>query len=85
MGKEKSGAEAGAEARKEAEAKKEAAAKAEAAKKKPPYYIAAGKSLTSKRGLLDSGDEVKLGDFGAKDPKAHLDELIKKGLVEKGG
>ncbi len=50
--------------------------------KKPEFYICAGKSLTSKRGILNEGDELKANWLpGGKD---RVTELIKQGVVAKG-
>jgi len=42
---------------------KKAKAKAKAAEAKPPYYLADGKSITTKRGLLGPGREIKAEDL----------------------
>lgn len=63
---------------KKAEAQK---AKATDAAKKPPYYIAEGKALTSKRGILGPGDEVKVDYLpGGKDT---FDKFVKSGHIKK--
>lgn len=62
------------------QAKKEKAAEAKAAKK-PPYTIAEGKSITTKRGILADGDEIKAKDLsGGKDA---IDKFIKTGHIVK--
>jgi hypothetical protein len=50
------------------------------AKKKPPYSVPAGKSVTSKRGIL-SDCEVKAEDFEGE--QETLDSLVKSGHVVK--
>lgn len=58
------------------------AAKAAADKpKKPRYAVAKGKSITSKRGILGPGDEVRVTDLSG--GKERLDELAKAGVVVK--
>ena len=48
---------------------------------KPPYVVAKGRSVTSTRGILAEGAEVKASDFpGGED---RLAELRKAGVVEK--
>jgi hypothetical protein len=62
-------------------AKEEATeAKAEPAKK-PPYYVMPGKCLTSKRGLLADGDEIKADDLAG--GKEALDAFVESGHVGK--
>lgn len=59
-------------------AKVEAAAKEE---KLPPFSVASGKSITSRRGILAPGDEIKADDLaGGKDA---LDAFVKSGHVVK--
>jgi peptidoglycan hydrolase CwlO-like protein len=75
------GAKAAAEAKAEAKAKAEEEAKAA---KKPPYYVADGKAVTCKKGMLSEGDEVKaeyLAD--GEDGKKALSDLVKKSVVVK--
>ncbi len=62
-------------------AAKEAADKAAAAKKPYPYSVAEGTSLTSKKGILDAGAEVKVEYFAG--GKETLANLVKKGHVVK--
>jgi len=64
------------------EAKVKKAARME--NKKPAFYVAAGKSLTSKRGILsgDTSDEVKAEHLGG--GKEALDAFVKSGHVLKG-
>jgi len=62
-------------------ADKEAADK-EAAKKRPPFYIAENKSVTSRKGTLNEGDEIKAEYLGG--GKQSLDAHIKAGNVLKG-
>lgn len=50
--------------------------------KKPPYSVAGGGSLTSKRGILDAGEEVKAEYLNG--GKSTLDSLVERGLVVKG-
>ena len=73
-------AKAAAEAKEEATAAAEAKAKEEA-QKKPPFYVADGKSLTCKKGVLDSGEEVKAAYLGG--GKDSLAALVKSGHVIK--
>ena len=48
----------------ETEAKAAEAEKAKAAEvKKPPFSIAKGKAITTKRGILSDGDEIKAEDL----------------------
>ena len=63
------------------DADKEAADK-EAAKKRPPFYIAENKSVTSRKGTLNEGDEIKAEYLGG--GKQSLDAHIKAGNVLKG-
>lgn len=55
-----------------------------APKKKPPFYVAPGKSLTSRKGILsgDTEDEVKAEYLGG--GKQALDAFVKSGHVLKG-
>lgn len=64
-----------------AEAKEKAdEAKAEPSEK-PPFFVRPGKCLTSKRGLLADGDEIKVEDLaGGKDA---LTAFVKSGHVGK--
>ena len=48
---------------------------AEKAEKKPPYYVAAGKSIACKKGILAEGDEVKAAFLGG--GKDSLTALVK--------
>lgn len=50
-------------------------------KKEPSFYIADGKSLTSKKGILGPGDEVKAEFFNGENT---LEKLINSGHVKKG-
>ena len=61
----------------------EAARIAAEAEAKPPYYVAPGKSVTSKRGILDgdAADEVEAKDFEG--GQAVLDDLVELGVVIK--
>lgn len=70
-------AKAGAQAKEEA-----ATAKEEAAAKKPPFYVKEGKAVTSKRGILSDGDEIKADDLPG--GKEALDAFVKSGHVAKG-
>ena len=45
----------------------------------PPFSVAPGKAITSKRGILDSGSEVKADDLAG--GKESLKSLIKSGHV----
>jgi hypothetical protein len=49
--------------------------------KKPPFSVAPGKAITSKRGILSEGDEVKAEDFPTGD-KA-LKAFVKSGHIVK--
>ncbi|MFW6031053.1 MAG: hypothetical protein ACOC9T_00560, partial [Myxococcota bacterium] len=51
------------------------------AKPKPPYTVAKGKSITTRRGILDEGAEVRPDDFRA--GQQRLDALVKRGVVVK--
>lgn len=50
--------------------------------KKPPFSVAAGKAITSKRGILSDGDEIKADDLAG--GKEALDAFVKSGHVAKG-
>lgn len=53
-----------------------------AADKKPAFYVKEGKAVTSKRGILSDGDEIKASDLaGGKDA---LEAFVKSGHVAKG-
>lgn len=58
--------------------KKEAKVKAG---KKPPFSVAAGKAITSRRGILSDGDEVKADDLAG--GKEALDAFVKSAHVDK--
>lgn len=66
-----------------AKAAAEAKAKADEAKakadEKPPFFVMPGKCLTSKRGLLADGDEIKADDLAG--GKEALDDFVKSGHV----
>lgn len=49
--------------------------------KKPPYFVNEGKALTSKRGILAEGDEIKADDLAG--GKEALDAFVKSGHVGK--
>lgn len=49
--------------------------------KNTAYYVMAGKCLTSKRGFLSDGDEIKPGDLSG--GKESLDAFVKSGHVGK--
>lgn len=71
----------------EDQAAREAAAakrKKKAPKPKPPYYVAPGKAITCKRGILsgDTEDEVKPSHLSGGEKS--LREMIERGLVLKG-
>ena len=71
----------GAAAKAAAEAKEKAdEAKAEPSEK-PPFFVMPGKCLTSKRGLLADGDEIKADDLAG--GKEALDAFVKSGHVGK--
>lgn len=78
--KEKAEAAKIAKAEAAKKAKEEKAAEAEAAKK-PPYEIAEGKSITTKRGILAEGDEIKAKDLPG--GKEALDSFVNSGHVVK--
>lgn len=61
----------------------EAKAKAEAEKevKKPPYSVAPGHSVTTKRGMINENDEIKAEYLGG--GKTSLEALVKAGHVVK--
>ena len=69
------------------QAEKEAAEKAQAEKeaaekdKKPPYYMAEGKAVTSLKGILGHPTEVKAKYFTG--GQKRLDELVDSGHVVK--
>ena len=69
-----------------AEAPKAEAPKAEAPKApaKKAYVVAPGKAVTSLKGMLKEGDEVKVEYLNPIDGKAALDALVEKGSVVKG-
>lgn len=56
--------------------------KAEKAAKKPPFYVMPGKAITSKRGVLSDGDEIKVDDLAG--GKEALEAFVKSGHVGKG-
>lgn len=60
----------------------EAAKEREDDGKKPPFYIADGKSLTSRRGVLAPGAEIKAADLAGGQPA--IDEHVKNGFICKG-
>ena len=70
-----------AEAKAAAKLAKEEKAAEEKAAKKPPYTIADGKAITTKRGILAEGDEIKVKDLPG--GKESLDAFIKTGHVVK--
>ena len=71
-----------ADEKKAAAVKKETVEKAVAKKaEKFPYSIKAGKSVTSKKGVLAPGDEVKAEYLGG--GQKSLDALVKSGHVDK--
>lgn len=74
---------AGAKAAADAKADAKAKAEEEEAKaaKKPPYYVADGKAVTCKKGMLSEGDEVKADYLG--DGDKGLKALVEKGIVVK--
>ena len=74
-------AKEGAEAKVEAKAQKKADEKAAKKKKKPPFTIAAGKSITTKRGILADGDEIKAADL-AGGSKA-INDFVETGHIDK--
>jgi len=71
------GAQNAADVKAETQAKKE-----NVEVKRPPFYIAENKSITSKKGTLNEGDEVKAEYLGG--GKQSLDAHIKAGNVLKG-
>jgi len=72
--------DAAAKAAAEAKAKAEEEAKAKA-DEKPPFFVMPGKCLTSKRGLLADGDEIKASDLAG--GKEALEAFVKSGHVGK--
>jgi hypothetical protein len=53
-----------------------------------PFQVAAGKSITCFRGLLNEGDEIKIDDMAAKTDAARteaMNVLVAKGYVTKHG
>ena len=60
--------------------KEENAAKKKAAKK-PPYTVANGKSITTKRGIIAEGDEIKAADL-AGGTKA-ITDFVESGHIDK--
>jgi len=62
------------------EERKEQAAEEQAAKK-PPFTIAKGKSITTKRGILADGDEIKVKDLPG--GKEAIDSFVKSGHIDK--
>jgi hypothetical protein len=53
----------------------------EPAGKRPPHSVASGKSITSRRGILAPGDEIKAEDLSG--GKESLDKFVKSGHVVK--
>jgi hypothetical protein len=49
--------------------------------KRPPFSVAKGKAITSKRGILSNGAEVSAEDLGG--GKTALDALVKSGHIVK--
>ena len=49
--------------------------------KRPPYYVADGKSVTCKKGMIDAGGEMKVEYLGG--GKKSLATLVKAGVVKK--
>lgn len=49
--------------------------------KRPPFSVASGKSITSRRGILAPGDEIKADDLAG--GKEALDAFVKSGHVVK--
>lgn len=74
---EEDSAKAAALAKLEADEAKEDKAEA----KKPPFYVMPGKCLTSKRGLIADGDEIKADDLAG--GKEALNAFVKSGHVGK--
>jgi membrane protein involved in colicin uptake len=76
-------AKAEAEKKAKAEAEKKAKAEADRAKPPPKHQVAEGKALTSRRGILSSGDPCHPGDFSsdAEADEALVDKLVGKGLL----
>ncbi len=65
------------------DAKAEAAkVKAEKKVKRPPFYIAEGKAITTKRGILGPDEEIRVKDLaGGKDA---IEKFVKTGHILKG-
>lgn len=57
---------------------------AEGTEPRPPFYVCDGKAVTTLRGVLADGEEIKETDFRA-EGKQRLADLIKSGHVAKGG
>ncbi|WNO24168.1 hypothetical protein Scuro_07 [Acinetobacter phage Scuro] len=75
-------ADAAAKAQAEADAAAKAQAEADAAEPTEPVYVVAeGASITSKKGILDPGSEVKAQYF-AHNGEEILNSLLDRGLVE---
>jgi len=62
-------------------AKKDAAAEEPDEDDKPPFYVKEGKAITTKRGVLSDGDEIKAEDLPG--GKKALDAFVKSGHVGK--
>ena len=56
-------------------------AKATKVEKKPPFYVMKGKAITSKRGILADGDEIKAGDLAG--GQEALDDFVETGHIGK--
>lgn len=55
--------------------------KPEAQAAKPPYSVSEGRAITSKKGMLGAGSEVKAEYLGG--GQKALDVLVRKGIVTK--
>jgi len=78
---EKAAAEKAEKEAKAADEAKAAAKKKTKAEKKPPYSLAMGKSMTTKKGILADGAEIKAADLAG--GKAALDAFVKSGHLVK--
>lgn len=77
MTEEKKKAEEEAKAQAEAEEKKKAEED-----KKPPFYVKKGKAITTKKGILSDGEEIKAEYLAG--GKKSLAAFVKSGHVAKG-
>lgn len=64
-----------------ADAKKAATAEKAKPKKKPPFTVAKGKSITTKRGILADGEEIKAEDLGG--GQESINDFVNSGMIDK--